>query len=90
MPKLSPLYKLSPLEDETLLKHLSKALDKNLIQVSKSPYDAAVFFIKKKDGTLRLVTDYWALNAVTIKNQYLLPLKSELLDQVGGAVFSPR
>ena len=64
-------------------------MDKNLIRVSKSPFGAAVFFVQKKDGSLRLVTDYWALNAVTIKNHYPLPLISELLDQLSGAsIFS--
>ena len=63
--------------------------EKKSYLVPKSLYGAAVFFIKKKDGTLRLIIDYQALNAVTIKNQYPLPLISELLDQVGGAhIFS--
>jgi len=41
-----------------------------------------VFFIKKKDGSLRLVQDYHALNTITIKNRYLLPLISELVSQL--------
>ena len=68
MPKLTPLYKLTPLENKTLKKHLSEAYEKNLIQISKSPYGAAVFFIKKKDGLLQLVVDYWKLNTITVKN----------------------
>ena len=60
-------------------------MDKNLIRVSKSPFGAAVFFVQKKDGFLRLVTNFWALNTVTIKNHYPLPLISELLDQLSGA-----
>jgi len=44
-----------------------------------------MFFIKKKDGSLRLVQDYHALNAVTIKNRYPLPLISELVSQLHGA-----
>ena len=89
IPKPSAIYKLSPLEDKTLKEHLSKALEKNLIRVSKSPFGAAVFFVHKKDGSLRLVTDYRALNAVTVKNRYPLPLISELLDQLGGStIFS--
>jgi len=41
-----------------------------------------VFFIKKKNGSLCLVQDYRALNAVTVKNKYLLPLISELVSQL--------
>ena len=85
LPKPTPIYKLSPLEDKMLKKHLTEAMDKNLIRVSKSPFGAAVFFVQKKDGSLRLVTNYWALNVVTIKNHYPLPLISELLDQLCGA-----
>jgi len=43
---------------------------------------APVFFIKKKDGSLRLVQDYRALNSMTVKNKYLLPLISELVSQL--------
>ena len=67
LPKPSPIYKLSPLKDETLRNHLNNALNKNLIRAFKSPYGAAVFFVQNKDGSLRLVTDYCALNAVIIK-----------------------
>jgi len=41
-----------------------------------------MFFIKKKDGSLRLVQDYHALNTVTVKNRYPLPLISELVSQL--------
>jgi len=41
-----------------------------------------VFFIKKKDSSLRLVQDYHALNAVTVKNRYPLPLISQLVSQL--------
>ena len=57
--------------------------------MSKSPYGATVFFVQKKDGSLRLVTNYCALNVLTIKNRYPLPLISKLLDQLSGAkIFS--
>ena len=41
-----------------------------------------MFFIKKKDGSLWLVQDYYTLNAVTVKNRYSLPLISELVSQL--------
>ncbi|KAF8627557.1 hypothetical protein AX17_006177, partial [Amanita inopinata Kibby_2008] len=45
------------------------------------------FFIKKKDGTLQLVQDYRALNAMTIKNKYPLPLITDLVNQLRGAQY---
>ena len=48
----------------------------------KSPMAALVFFIKKKNGSLRLVQDYRALNSMTVKNKYPLPLISELVFQL--------
>ena len=44
-----------------------------------------VFFIKKKDRSLCLVQDYHALNAMTVKNKYPLPLISELISKLRGA-----
>jgi len=43
---------------------------------------APVFFIKKKDSSLQLVQDYRALNSMTVKNKYPLPLISELMSQL--------
>ena len=45
--------------------------------------------VEKKDGSLRMVVDYRALNEVTIKNKYPLPMINDLFDQLTGAkVFS--
>ena len=46
-----------------------------------------MFFIKKKDGSLQLVQDYRALNTMTVKNRYPLPLISELISQLQGAKY---
>src|SRR6266498_1465001 len=53
----------------------------------KSPIAAAVFFVKKKDGKLCLVQDYRALNAMTVKNKYPLPLIPELIVKLWGAKY---
>jgi len=81
-PKLSKVYPLFPLEQAELDVFLEKNLRTGQIRPSKSPIAAPVFFIKKKDGSLRLVQDYRALNAVTVKNRYPLPLISELISQL--------
>jgi hypothetical protein len=72
-------------------KKLDEFLDENLksgrIQLSKSPMASAFFFVKKKDGSLRPVQDYRKLNEMTIKNCYLLPLISELINKLKKAKY---
>ena len=46
-----------------------------------------VFFIKKKDGKLRLVQDYCRLNKITIKNWYPLPLAADIINQLTKAQY---
>jgi len=81
-PKSSKVYLLSPLEQEELDTFLEENLCTGQIRPSKSPITAPVFFIKKKDGSPQLVQDYRALNAMTVKNRYPLPLISELISQL--------
>ena len=44
---------------------------------------ALVFFIGKKDGKKYIVQDYQYLNKWTIKNNYLLPLISDIIENIG-------
>ena len=72
-------------EDEALDKFIDEQLLKGYIEPSKSPYASPFFFVKKKDGKLRLVQDYRALNSWMVKNQYPLPLIPVLIRDLGGA-----
>ena len=56
---------------------------KGYIWPSKSPQIALVFFVGKKDGKKRMVQDYRYLNEWMIKNNYLLPLISDILENIG-------
>jgi hypothetical protein len=58
---------------------LEEVLATGCIRQSKSPCGALVFFIKKKDRKLHFVQDYQALNVITRKNQYPLPLINDLI-----------
>ena len=64
---------------------LEELLNKSFIRPSTSPWGALVLFIKKKDGSLRLCTDYIQLNRAIIRNQYPLPSVDELFDQLPGS-----
>ena len=74
---------MAPPELEELRKQLKELLEADHIRPSKAPYGAPMLFQKKKDGLLRLCIDYQALNKVTIKNKYPIPLIADLFDQLG-------
>uniref|UniRef100_A0A8C5MFT5 CCHC-type domain-containing protein n=1 Tax=Leptobrachium leishanense TaxID=445787 RepID=A0A8C5MFT5_9ANUR len=76
------IYPLSEPELETLKEYISENLKKGFIRPSTSPAGAPIFFVGKKDGGLRPCVDYRALNNITIKNKYPLPLISELMDRL--------
>ena len=81
------VYPLNVKEQEKLDKFLEEHLKSGWIRPSKSPCAAPFFFVKKKNGSLRPVQDYWWLNKATIKKKYPLPLIQELIDKVQEAKY---
>jgi hypothetical protein len=82
-------YRISGPELVELKKQIDELSEKGYIRPSTSPWAAPVLFVEKKDGTKRMCIDYRALNEVTIKNKYPLPIIEDLFDQLRGAsVFS--
>ncbi|KAA3463644.1 DNA/RNA polymerases superfamily protein [Gossypium australe] len=82
-------YRMAPKELMKLKAQIQELLDRGFIRPSVSPWGAPVLFVKKKDGTMRMCTDYCQLNKLTIKNKYPLPRIDDLFDQLkGAAVFS--
>jgi len=82
-----PLYSLARHELEACKKWIEENLDKGFIQASSSPARAPILFVKKGDGSLRLVVDYRGINKGTIKNHYPLPLIRETLMRILKARF---
>ena len=74
-----PLYSMSQDELKVLKKYLEKNLSKGFIRASFSPTASPVLFACKPKGGLWFCVDYRQLNAITINNQYLLPLIKETL-----------
>ena len=58
-------------------------MKKRYIRPSKSQQTLPVFFVGKKDRGKRMVMDYRKLNRQTVKNNYPLPLITELVDNMG-------
>jgi len=83
VPRKEKVYPLSREKREEVREFVREQLRKGYIQPSKSPQTALVFFVGKKDRKKRMVQDYRYLNEWTIKNNYLLPLISNVLENIG-------
>ena len=77
------VYLLSREEREEVCEFIQEQLRKGYIRLSKLPQMASVFFVGKKNGKKRMVQDYKYLNEWTIKNNYLLPLISDVIENIG-------
>ena len=82
-PSKAKVYPLSRNEREEMQKFVDEHLKKGYIRSSKSEQISLVFFIGKKDGGKCIVIDYCKLNRQTVKNNYPLPLITELVDNMG-------
>lgn len=80
-----PLYSMSRDELLVLRKTLTEYLDKGFIRVSNSPAAAPVLFVRKPGGGLRFCVDYRALNRITRKDRYPLPLIYDTLRNIRDA-----
>jgi len=83
-PQKRRVYSLSKNEREEVQNFVNNQLRKEYIRPSKSPQILPVFFVGKKDRSKRMVMDYCNLNDQTVKNNYLLPLITDLIDNIGG------
>jgi hypothetical protein len=81
-PRFRKVYPMTLTEQMEMDAFLEEALATGRIRQSKLPLGAPVFFIKKKDGKLCFVQDYRALNAITRKNCYPLPLINDLIHRL--------
>ena len=83
MPRKGKVYLLSREEQKGVHEFISKQLRKEYIRLSKSPQMAPVFFVGKKDSKKQIVQDYRYLNEWTVKNNYPLPLISDIVENIG-------
>ncbi|KAJ9516189.1 hypothetical protein QJQ45_024617 [Haematococcus lacustris] len=77
-------YKLSPIEQAELAKRKPEYIAKGWIEPSDSPYSSPLLFVEKNDGTLRMCVDFRALNKITVRDRFPLPLIDDLFDKLQG------
>jgi len=82
LPPASKIYPISPAEEKILTDYIQSSLARGWIKHSTSPIAAPCFFVKKPNGGFRLCIDYRAVNNITVKNKYPLPLVSDLVSKL--------
>jgi len=77
------VYLLSREERKDMHKFISEQLRKKYIRPSKLSQTALVFFVGKKNRKKWMVQDYQYLNEWMVKNNYSLPLTSDIIEDIG-------
>lgn len=81
-------YRFPEIHKEEVNKQIQGMLEQDIIAPSKSPWNAPVWVVPKKQDASgknkwRIVIDYRRLNDISIGDSYPIPNVSEILDQLG-------
>jgi hypothetical protein len=66
-------------------KMVQELLNACVIHPSTSPYSSHVVVVLKKEGSWCMCHDFWALNKLTIKDKFPIPVIDDLMDELSGA-----
>jgi len=84
-PIRQPLRRQPHKHMEAIDDHVNEMLRHGVIEPAASPWASNVVLVSKKDGSLRFCVDYRAVNAVTYKDAYPLPLIDNCINAMSGS-----
>ena len=82
IPVRSKPFRLSWEEDADLREEIKQMLELGLIRPSTGRYTSPVFFVRKPNGSLRLIVDFRMVNTRTWPDNFLLPHIDSLIDSL--------
>jgi hypothetical protein len=86
-PVITAPYRHPKIFKDEIVKAIKELIVMGHIRPNTSPFISSVVLVLKKDGTLRMCIDYWALNKKMIKNIYPISRIDELMDELHGEIF---
>jgi transposase InsO family protein len=86
-PVYVPPYPLPQAAKDACKERVKEFQEAGIVKPSKSPFNAPVWMVPKKDNTWRMCIDYRALNKKMVNDPFPLPRIEEILDEFHGSEY---
>jgi hypothetical protein len=76
-------FRIPEAQREAVQKHIEELLKLGVVKPSRSKFNSLIFVVNKKDGGMRIVQDFQAINQNTHVDKYSMRDVQECIDEIG-------